>query len=127
MDYRILNKLCYLLHNPDKLLCSSKYFTVKRFRNIRWKNRIYFKDNSIKIVKYNTKNYCIICKEIWCKDGKLHRDDIDFETGHTFPAEIGEDKTKHWCKDGKYYRGNVDFNTGLTLPAIILIDGSKSW
>ena len=42
----------------------------------------------------------IKCKEIWWKEGKLHRDDVDPETGLTFPASIWADGTPFWYKEG---------------------------
>ena len=89
MNNRILNNICYLLHDPEKLLSCCKQFTVKRFRNIRWKNRVYFRDNRIKMKNSRfIKVPWIINTTIWFKYGNIHRDDIDPETCLTFSAEI---------------------------------------
>ena len=128
MDYRILNQICYFLQTPEKLLSCSKQFTVKRFRNIRWKNRIYFKDNRIKIINCKEPQFhWNNCKEVWYKNGKEHRDDIDPKTGITLPTKIYSDESKYWYKDGKDHRDEVDPKTGLTLPAEIRWDGIKRW
>jgi hypothetical protein len=129
MNNRILNKICYFLQTPEKLLSSSKNFTVKRFRNIRWKNRIYFMDNRIKLINCNYIVYNVEegCKEIWYKCGKIHRDDIAPKTGLTLPAIILEDGSKYWYKEGKLHCYDIDPDTGLTLPAQIWGTRLKLW
>jgi hypothetical protein len=128
MDCRILNKLCYFLNSPEKLLSCSKHFAIKRVRNIRWKNRIYFKDNRVKIINceilYHIGNKC---KEIWYKNGKRHKDDIDPKTGFTFPAIILECGIKEWHQEGKKHRADIDHYTGITLPAITFSNGTQIW
>jgi hypothetical protein len=128
MDYRILNQICCFLPTPEKLLSSSKNFTLERFRNIRWKNRIYFKDNRIKLVNFEDPSYFFQkCKEFWYKNGKSHRDDIDLDTGLTLPAEIWENGPKFWYKDGEKHHVDIDPDTGLIFPAIIYSNGTKYW
>jgi hypothetical protein len=128
MDERILNKVCSYQQNPEKLLSCCKNFTLERIRNIRWKNRIYFRDNRIKLVNCeDTQFYFQKCKEIWYKNGKKHCDDINPNTGLKFHAVIWRDGKKIWCKDGKQHRDEIDQDTGLTLPAIIKDNGSKVW
>ena len=128
MNLRILNQICYFIQTPDKLLSSSKCFTIKRFGNIRWKNRIYFKDNRIKIINCkDPQNILINCKEIWYNNHKVHRDDIDSKTGLTLPAEIWENDLKYWYNNHEVNRDDIDPKTGLTLPAEIWNDRSKLW
>jgi hypothetical protein len=120
MDYRILNNICYFLHSPENLLSCCKQFTVKRFRNIRWKNRVYLRDNKIKIINCENLKYQVyICKELWCKNGKAHFDEIDNKTGLKLPAKICSNGSKYWYKDGKQHRDDIDPDTGVALPAEI--------
>ena len=133
MDERILNKVCIYQQDPEKLLSCCKIFTLERIRNIRWKNRIYFRDNRIKIVncEINYSNY----KQLWVKEGKEHRDDIDLKTGLIIYSSIGyyDDGHyksflyKHWYKNGKKHCDDIDPETGFTIPAIIRNDGLKGW
>jgi hypothetical protein len=120
LNNRILHRILSYQLDPEKLLSCCKKFTVFRSYNIRWKNRIYFKDNRIKIVNCIEPEYWYKCKEIWYKKSKVHQDDIDPETGLTLPAIIEiNDKSKYWYKDGELHCDNIDPETGLTLPAII--------
>jgi hypothetical protein len=125
MDERILNKVCIYQQDPEKLLSCCKKFTLERIRNIRWRNRIYFRDNKIKIINCKDPKYpwFFECKELWLKDGKKHRDDIDHNTGITLPALIYKNGIKCWYKNGKLHCDDI----GLTLPAIIYENGSKIW
>ena len=128
MNYIILNKICSFLTNFEKLLSSSKQFTVKRFRNIRWKNRIYFKDNRIKIT-YNRgegRIALIIYIEKWFKNKKKHRDCIDPKTGFIFLSYIEGDRKKYWYKDGNIHRDEICSKTGMCLPAFIFLK-RKYW
>jgi hypothetical protein len=94
MNNRILNKICYFLPNPGELLSCCKNFSIKRVRNIRWKNRIYFKNTSIKLIEYKKFFPNIYRKNIPCtkytyyKNGKKHNDIINPKTGHTLPLLI---------------------------------------
>lgn len=134
MDYRFFNEICGFLPTPGKLLSCCKKLTVKRVRDIRWRNRIYYKDNRTKIVncKYISKIDMFgaikyFYKEIWYKEGKEHRDDIDLKTGLTLPAKIDRNETKYWCKNGKYHCDDIDPKTGRTHPTQIEPDCSKVW
>jgi hypothetical protein len=133
MDERILNKVCIYQQDPEKLLSCCKNFTIERISNIRWKNRIYFLDNRIKII--NCKIDKFKYKELWCKEGKEHKDDIDPKTGLTIYAGVGdfdydfkdedEDEDdnlkgfwyyrKLWYKNGKLHRDDIDSDTGFIL------------
>jgi hypothetical protein len=120
MDRRILNQICYFLPNPEKVLNSCKQFTNQRIYNIRWKNKVYYTDNRIKSV--NTQEvsfYFNTCKEIWFKEGKIRRDDIDPVTGLTLHATIWRSGAKIWYKDGEKHRDEINPKTGQTLPAMI--------
>ena len=64
--------------------------------------------------------YSIWYKEIWYKEGKQHRDEIDPETGLTLPDVIWVDGSKEWYKNGKRHREG-------DLPAIIYPNGHKVW
>jgi hypothetical protein len=128
MNRLILNELCYFLPTPEKLLNSCKKFTIQRIYNIRWKNRVYFIDNRIKMKNSRfIKVPWIINTTIWYKDGKIHRDDIVPETGFVLPAVIDDVKHKRWYKDGKENREDIDPDTGFTLPTIIQKNYSKDW
>jgi hypothetical protein len=121
--------LLFLL-NPEKLLNCSKQFSINRFRNIRWKNRIYFKDNRIKIKNITVEKYENLaygCGEIWYLNGEMHRNDIDPTTGLTFPTIIEWNESKHWYKEGKIHCDDIDPNTGLTLPCYSDIFETKEW
>jgi hypothetical protein len=146
MNNRILHKICYFLHSPDKLLSCCKKIFVKRVKNIRWKNRIYYKDNRIKIKTNNNLFECsellefeeyddendydsegnLLIKEIWFKYGEKHRDEIDPKTGLTLPAYI-DDCLKKWYKYGKMHRDDIDPITKNTLPAFIDVWFKKKW
>jgi hypothetical protein len=130
MNNRILNNICYFLHIPEKLLICSKQFSINRFRNIRWKNKIYFKDNRIKIkniVIEKSENLAYGCKEIWYLNGEMHRNDIDPTTGLTLPTIIEWNESKHWYKDGEQHRDDIDLNTGMTLPSVVSSDNITIW
>jgi hypothetical protein len=127
MNHIILNKIVSFLHTPEKLLSCSKKFTIKRVRNIRWENRIYFKDNKIKKINCMKKRLDFIYfKEQWYKNGKYHMDDINSKNGFTLPAIICYNGLIVWFKDEKKHRDDIDLSTGLTLPAVIT-NKSKSW
>jgi uncharacterized membrane protein (UPF0127 family) len=118
MNKRILNKICIYQQYPEKLLSCCKNFTLERIRNIRWKNRIYFRDNRIKIVNCESCEYLFEkYKEKWLKNGKIHRYEIDPKTGLILPAIICYNGIKCYYKDGFIHRDDIDPDTGLTFHA----------
>jgi hypothetical protein len=125
MDKQILNQICYFLPIPEKVLSSCKKFTIQRIYNIRWKNRVYYTDNRIKIINCKVFKKIIIpwiftgIKKLWYKDGNIHRDDIDSTTGLVFPALIDDVDVKGWYKDGILHRDDIDPDTGRDLPSIV--------
>ena len=128
MDTFCLNFVFNYQPIPEHILNCSKQFTLEREYDLKWKNRIYFTNNSIKVVNCKHFKYCWIkCKEIWWKEGVLHRDDVDSETGLTLPAIIYLNGSKEWYKEGKIHRDDKDPETGLTLPAVISEYGIKIW
>ena len=132
----LFNRIVSYQLAPEKLLSCCKQFTVYRKHNIRWKNRIYYKDNRIKIINIkiliyydfmpDVDDYTII-NEVWYKNGKRHRDDIDPKTGYTIHAYMEDDECKIWYKNGEKYRDDVDTENGLILPVETWTDGSKEW
>ena len=94
MDNRVLPFISKYQSSLEQLFRCSKQFTVRRAYNLKCKNKVYFRDTAIKTsdVEY---------KEIWSKEGELHRDDIDPKTGLTLPAVIYANGTMHWWKEGK--------------------------
>jgi hypothetical protein len=128
MNFKLLNRINRYQQNPDKLLSCCKKFAIERVYNFRWKNRIYFRDNRIKIINFKNDEYCTnYCKKIWFKYGKIHYDHIDQNTGLTLPAKIWKNGLKEWYKDGKFHRDDIDQETGLTLPFDIWNNGDKCW
>jgi hypothetical protein len=129
----LLNRIVSYQLAPEKFLSCCKQFTVDRKYNIRWKNRIYFRDNRVKIInikeydEYYDEDDYIIIYEVWYKNGKRHRDDIDPKTGNTLHASIDDFECKIWYKNGEKYRDDVDPENGLILPAETWTDGSKEW
>ena len=101
----LFNKIFIYQKDPGKLLSCCKKFTVNRRYDVRWKNRIYFKDNKIKIVNCkDSHTRWTKCKEIWYKEGKVYQDDIDPENGCIFPAIISKCEKqlyKFFYKGGK--------------------------
>jgi hypothetical protein len=90
LNNRILHRILSYQLNPEKLLSCCKKYAVYRKYTFRWKNKIYFKDNRIKIVN------CGRYKEYWRKYGRVHRDDIYPVTGLTFPAIFDYIETLRW-------------------------------
>ena len=128
MDERVLPFISKYQTDLEELLSCSKQFTTRRMYDLKCKNRVYFRDTVIKVKncknpKYSSMKY----KEIWYKEGKVHRDDRDPKTGLTLPAYIWEDGSQFWYKEGKRHRDDRDPKTGLTLPAIIWEDGTQGW
>ena len=127
MDERILNKVCIYQQDLEKLLSCCKNFTLERIRNIRWKNRIYYRDNRIKMINCeNCQNPFEKYKEKWLKNGKIHRDEIDPKTGIILPAIICYDEIECYYKDGFIHRDDIDPKTGLTFHANNTY-GTKLW
>lgn len=134
MNNRILKKICYFLRDPKQVLSCCKKFTINRKCNIRWRNRIYFRDNSIKITNSSKYYYeqqlydeTVIIKEVWYKNRKKHCDKIDPKTGYTLPAYIDELNKIKWHKEGEKHRDDIDHQTGLTLPSVILDIEEQFW
>ena len=128
MDERILPFISKYQPCLEELLSCSKQFTSRRTYNLRWKNRVYFRDGAIKVMDCkDPEDFWVKCKEVWYKEGKLHRDERDPETGLTLPARIYANGTKVWYKDGKKHCVDRDPETGLTLPAEIYVDGELYW
>ena len=101
MDNRVLTLISRYQPNPEELLNCCKQFSIEKMYDLRCKDRIYFRDGMIKVMNCTHSKYsCIRCKEIWYKEGKRHRDDLDPETGLTLPAYIRADGTQFWWKDG---------------------------
>ena len=100
MDERVLPFISKYQTDLEELLnCSKLFTTLRRSYTLKCKNKVYFRDNAIKV--NNCKVNWIKCKEIWYKEGKSHRDDRDPETGLTLPAAIWADGTQFWYKEGK--------------------------
>ena len=137
MDNRVLPFVSKYQPCLEQLLCCSKQFTTRRVYNLKCKNIVYFRNTVIKVIDCKVTN----CKKIMFKEGKVHRDDRDPETGFTFPAIITADvplyddestglpgeEIQIWYKEGKLHRDDKDPKTGLTLPAYIWEDGRQYW
>jgi hypothetical protein len=101
----LLNRIVSYQNSPGKLLSCCKQFTVNLRLDVRWKNRIYFRDSRIKLVNCKDPHSSWgKCKELWYKEGKEHRDDIDPESGRILPAittECLKQLYKYFLTDGK--------------------------
>ena len=103
MDNRIIPFISRYLPVLDQLLNCSKKFTLGRWYNLRCKNKVYFRDGAVKMINCNHPVYTWIkCKDIWYKEGKVHRDDIDPSTGLTLPTVIYADGRQYWYKEGYF-------------------------
>ena len=63
----------------------------------------------------------------WYLNDKLHRVEIDPETGLTMPAVESTNGNKIWFLNDQRHRVEIDPETGLTMPATEYADGTKHW
>ena len=102
MDNRVLPFISKYQSSLEQLFRCSKQFTVRRAYNLKCKNKVYFRDTAIKVMNcYHSKFSSIKYKEIWYKEGKLHRDEKDHETGFTLPAITLKNEGMFWYKEEK--------------------------
>lgn len=95
MDERRLFFISKYQDNLEQLLSCSKQFTLRDF-DLRTKRFIYFKTNVIR----EERNTGFVKKELWYYNNKLHRDQLDHETGLPLPAIIWSNGIKFWYTNG---------------------------
>lgn len=116
--------------NLQQLLSCCKEWTINREYKCKCKNMIYTRDSAIMVAngKHPEPKQCLAkCKEVWWKEGEIHRDHIDLDTGFTLPAIIYYDDDTDWYLNGKRNRKDIDPKTGLLLPTITRKSGLQVW
>ena len=63
----------------------------------------------------------------WYLNDRLHRVEVNPQTGLTMPAVEYTNGSKSWCLNGQCHRVEINPETGLTMPAIEYANGYKSW